>query len=577
MAQELSRESAEEFDDLVAERDALQAELDTLRAELGTSTNELKTHVSRVAELETEIAGLRSDHAITRSTAEERAARIIELEGTVKSTMAHVAAAEALVAVHTSRITALEQELDLSSADTTDQSRLLIVGILSQRQRLSHATSAWRKASSLAQRHDTALAAANTQVETLRGQVDAFDAERSAMSEQFQSHTQRAKALDTAKEKVHELESQVEYLHGECDDIAAQLDTVLVREQSHAKQVQEASDTRAQLEEVTQRADTAGKELLKAQQDVTRLETEITSVNGAKSATDSAQDQVESELRQELEKVKSDLAASETRASESAEALKKLSAQMERLESWTTSDKDTAEGDSRASQDMSLVERTEVNINLTANTIDSLRQHMVAFESQLLEETTKSVELQAHSRKLVARLADVEARAVRDAGQKDADLQTMQEAVNAKNEEVRVMTERATSLQIQCEALRAQVDVLTTKLEEATESATDHTLELQTEKATLEKQLASTSEKADALRMEVSSTMSKNQRLTLEITTLSTELLTTKSSLVVTQSTVEEMKGDMERLEVEKEKTEGMLKYQQTETSSRYVLSLRDI
>jgi chromosome segregation ATPase len=563
MAQELSRESAEEFDDLVAERDALQAELDGVRSEFASAKSQIEDHMAKINELENAKTALQSDYDISQSTAEERAARIVELEVTINSTLADAAAAKSLADAHATTISTLEKDLDVSSTESTDQSRSLIVDILAQRQRLSRAAAAWRKASNQAQYHATALASSNTQIKKLTEQVDAFEAERSAMSQQLQSHTQRGKALDTANETLRDLESQVETLAAECASIAEQLDIVSTSEATLKKQIEDGFATQDLLDQATIRAEEVGRELLGARGEITRLESEIAAT---KAAADSTMNEVESGLRQELAQVKAALVSSEARASESVEALTKLSSQIERLESLADVDDSLDK-----SQDMSLIERTEININHTANTIESLRQHVASIETTLQDERAQSEKLSTQSQELALRLAEVEAAAGQDAELKNADIQALQATLDAKHEEVRIKTERADELQTECEHLRIQVSELENKLDQATESATDHTLALQTEKAALQEKLATTSEKAEALRMEVNKTMSKNQRLNLQVSTLTTELEGTKTSLVETQSTVEVMRADMEKLEVEKEKTVGLLKYQETETMSRYV------
>lgn len=563
MAQELSRESAEEFDDLVAERDALQAELDGVRAELGTTTGQTEAHIAKINELENAMIGLRSDYSITQSTAEERGLRLADLEQTVDSTLADVAAAKSLVDAHATTISALEHNLNVSTTESFDQSRSMIVGILAQRQRLLQATAAWRKASSQARYNATALASSNTQIKTLTEQVDAFEAERSAMSQQLQSHTQRGKALDTANEMVHDLESQVETLAAECASIAEQLDIVSTSEVTLKKQLEDGSATQGLLDQVTRRAEEVGKELSEARGQITRLESEIAAT---KSATDSTMNEVESRLRQELDQVKAALVASEARASESAAALTDLGSQIERLESPADVDNSLEGG-----QGMSLIEWAEFNITHTVNMVDSLRQHVASIETTLHDERAQSEKLSTQSQELASRLAEAEAAAARDAELKAADLQTLQVSLDAKQQEARIKTERVAELQKECDHLRVQVSELEGKLDQATESATDHTLALQTEKAALQDKLATTSEKAESLRMEVSKTMSKNQRLNLQVTTLTTELEGTKTSLVETQGTIENLRTDMEKLEVEKEKTVGLLKYQETETMSRYV------
>ena len=568
MAQALSRadpgESAEEFDDLVAKRDALQAELDGVRADLGKATSQIEAHIAKFNELESAMTGLRSDYDISQSTAEERAVRIAELEDAVNSTLADVAAAKSLAEAHATTISTLEKDLDVSTSESTDQSRSLIVDIIAQRQRLSQAAAAWRKASDQAQHHAAALASSNTQIKALSEQVDAFEAERSAMSQQLQSHTQRGKALDTANETIRDLESQVETLAAECAGIAERLDMVSTSEASLKKQLEDGSATQDLLDQATLRAEELGKELSEARGEITRLESEIAAT---KAAAESTMNGVECGLRQELDQVKAALESSEARASESAEALKKVISQIERLE--TLGDVDNSMD---RSQDMSLIERTEININHTANTIDSLRQHVASIETTLQDERAQSEKLATQSQELASRLADVEAGVARDAELKNADLQTLQASLDAKHEEVRIKTERVDELQKECDHLRVQVSELENKLDQATESATDQTLALQTEKAALQEKLETTSEKANALRIEVSKTMSKNQRLNLQVTALTTELEGTKTSLVEVQNTVEVMRADMEKLEVEKEKTVGMLKYQETETMSRYVL-----
>jgi chromosome segregation ATPase len=564
MAQELSRESAEEFDDLVAERDALQAELDGLRAELGAATRQTEAHIAKINEVGSAMTALRSDHGLSQSTAEKRAIRIAELEDTVNYTLADVAAAKSLAEAHATTISTLEKDLDVSTTESADQSRSLIVDILAQRQRLSQAAAAWRKASSQAQHHVTALASSNTQIKTLMEQVDAFEAERSAMSQQLQSHTQRGKALDTANETIHDLESQVETLAAECAGIAERLDIVSTSEASLKKQIEDSPATQNLLDQATLRAEEVGRELSEARVEITRLESEIAAT---KAAADSNMNEVESGLRQELDQVKAELVSSEARASESVEALTKLSSQIERLESMGDVDNSLDR-----SQDMSLIERTEININHTATTIESLRQHVASIETTLRDERAQSEKLSTQSQELASRLAEVETAAARDAELKNAEMQTLQATLDAKHEEVMVKTERVDELEKECEHLRVQVSELENKLDQAAESATDHTLALQTEKAALQEKLATTSEKAEALRMEVGKTMSKNQRLNLQVTTLTTELEGTRTSLVEVQSTVEVLRTGMEKLEVEKEKTVGLLKYQETETSSRYVL-----
>ena len=499
MATELSRESAEEFDELVAERDDLQTQLENLRPELETTTKEIQTHLTRIGELENSLTGLRSEQTTSSSLAEERAAQIIALEAAVQSSLADAASARSLADTHSSTISRLEQQLDQSVAAVTGQSDRMIIGILEQRQRLSQAASAWRKASSQAQHHATALASTKTQVASLTEQVDAFDAERSAMSQQIQIHALRVKSLDSANEKMRELESQVETLEAECAAMSEQLDLVTTREQSLAKQVEEGSATRLLLDEATQRADQAGHELMTAKKEITQLVSEITAIRNTMSATDSAKNELESTLRRELDQAKAEMSASEVRATESAEGLEKL-------------------------------------------------------------------EVQIH---------EVRASAARDVESRTAELQVLNDTLTSKNEEFSALTERADDLEKQRQDLRAQVEDLIAKVDQAAESATDHTLALQSEKAALEKQLATTSEKAGALRMEVSSTMSKNQRLSQEINTLSVELQNMNSTLVNAQTSVETMTQDMEALEREKEKTVGLLKYQETETMSRYAFLVR--
>lgn len=575
MAEELSKESAEEFEELVVERDELQAKLEqrdgetmTLRREIETATTQLKNQTGRLTQLEDTISNLHAERATGQADADRQADRLAELESSIAPAQTELL--EARNAAQSFEVKAnLAEIANAATARMVDsQTQGFVLAVLGHRQRLSSTTTAWRNASLGLRQQTTSLAAAHDQVKALSIQVDAFEAEREAMSQQLLSHTQRAKALDTANEKINELQSQVETFEEECVAMSEQLELNIAREKELQSQIDAGADARRSLEEATGRAEQADRELADTRVQVSKLEQDIESARTAMVEFEAAKSHLESELTGQFESLKIQLAQSESRASESRAELKRLEDHLKQVDDGMTAAEAGSQGEAK---DGDGNEQTAVGH--VTNLIDTLRQHAASAEKGLENERSRSAELAAQVETLSTRLDEVDASATEERSAKDTEINTLQASLDEMTKNVQAKSLATANLERTCDDLRATINTLEQQLAEGSSSSAEEVQALQLIQHDLRGQLDAALDKVEALRIQVSSIMTKNQQLKSELSKTTAEAQSHHEALAASEDIVKTLQGDVERLEKENHQTTGLMKYHESESQQRSVIT----
>jgi chromosome segregation ATPase len=398
--------------------------------------------------------------------------------------------------------------------------------------------------------------------------VDAFEAEREAMSQQPLSHTQRAKALDTANEKINELQSQVETFEAECVAMSEQLELNIAREKELQSQIEAGADTQRSLEEATGRAEQADRELSDTRGQISTLEQDIESARAAMVDIEAAKSHLESELTGQIDSLKAQLAQSESRASESQAELKRLEDHLERVDDGTTATEDRSHGEAKSSDG-----NEQTAVAHVTNLIDTLRQHVASAEKGLESERSRSAELAVQVETLNTRLDEVDASATEERSAKDTEINTLQASLDEMTKNVQAKSFATANLERTCDDLRATIITLEQQLAEGSSSSAEEVQALQSIQHDLRGQLDAALDKVEALRIQVSSVMSKNQQLTLDLSKTITEAQAHQESLAASDEIVKTLQGDVDRLEKENQQTTGLMKYHESESQQRSVIT----
>ena len=507
MAEELNKESAEDFDELIAERDQLQAtvkertqEVDTLRAEIDNGKTDIEAQLARLAELETTVTQSRTETAHHQRAAEEQMARA----STVEKELDTVRQASQLDAVRLEELTTTAEDMKSSSTESGRQMLDLVLEIVCQRQRLHMATRAWRKASAGLSIRTTALDVASARIDELTAKVDAFDAERSAMSEQLASYNERARSLDTANEKVKDLEGQLATLQEECVAMSEQLDEKIETEAKLSSRLADSNNDLQAREESARRIDELGAELSVAREDAQRLEADMADVRAELVASHETKAQLETTLIEQLGLAKTDLADSQTKLTSKEAELAEVT---ERIRSYHAESELTA---------------TTVTEQLTT-VVDGLRNELETAKANLQDTVTQ---LGASN----AKISEVEEEITKARENKDAEVAAARTEMEATDTARDLAIARATGLESKIVELQSTIQGLETQLQDAAASSTDRTLALQSSNAELQVRLESTVAQADQLRSDIETITNQKARLSDEIVSLTAELNDTKAA-----------------------------------------------
>lgn len=465
MAQELNKESAEDFEELVVERDQLQtdlssksAELEGLRGDVLDGQTVIETQISKLAQLEIVITTARADSTFHEQAAAAQIARVLEVQRDLETE-------RQISQDHQKDAVALKTEADAlrsraAYGDAISQS--LIVEIAGQRQRLTHAIRAWRGASAALHVKTTALDTTSAQIDKLNAQVDSFDAERTAMAQQLESFSQRGRMLDTANEKIRDLEGQLQTLQGECGAMAEQLDSQAAAEADLASKLSTATVDLEAYEQARARIQSLEQDLAAARDAATRLSHEIAGVR--------------------------------------AELL------------------DGKDAQARAATDF------EQRLQLATAETESAQQSLAGKIAELEGSTRELVETQRRVEELQGRLAVAEESVSRSASDKATEVTAAQTEMATLRTSLEEATTRAYDLQSTCDGLKTTINQLNTQLEDVSSSSTDRTLALQSANAELERAVSAGDATADALRTEVVAMAKKHEHLSVEFAGLQQRL-----------------------------------------------------
>lgn len=537
MAEELNKESAEDFDELIAERDQLHATVDertqeiaALRSEIDNGKTDIGVQVAKFAQLETTILASRNEAAHHQQLAEERATRLSQVEEELNAARQ----ASRVDGARIDELAATARELESSMAETEQQSSFLVFDILHQRQRLQMAMEAWRNASAGLRAKTVALDAASAQVNNLTARLDAFDAERSAMSEQLQLYTQSGKSLDTANEKIRGLESQLAILQEECVAMSEQLDEKIEAEAKLSSQLADATTGHGSREEMERTTKALEEELSTARKNIEKLETEIAHVRAELVTSHEAKRQSEAALTEQLDLVKTQLADSQTTlASKHAE----LEAIEERIQS--------------CSSESDVVATTAALERLTT-TMDGLRTELAAAKA---ENTDGVNRLEA----AITKVAEAELNVTRAREERDTDIASAQAEMEVLKTARDLAISRTSELQANMAELHATIAELDVKLEDASASSTDRTLALQSSNAELQEKLESSVAQAKDLQSEIEAITHQKSRLSEQVATLTGELDTMRQTSVSDQEEREGLNARISVLEREAQNTANLL------------------
>lgn len=445
MAQELNKESAEDFEELVVERDELQAalstrtaEIDGLRAEMESGKNQIETQIAKLAELEGAILSSREEN----DRNETRAAKLDEELAGVKGELQNAQHEVASYAARTKEADDLARHSALAASTSDTQVQSLVLDILVQRKRLATASGAWRCASRLFQSKTAALDHASAQ-------IGDFEAERSIMSQQLEAHTSRSKALDTANEKVRDLEGQLDTLQAECDQMAQQLDEKARSETELMSRIDDLSAVREEDVKTTQAMGELETSLSSAKETVRRLESEIEGVKAELSASVAGKGEIESSLRQQTEQLSQRLSDSERLVVDKTGELEALSARL--AEAETEAARVSADNETNLANARAELVDAQNALAGAQQTVGDLEKSCDELRSSLTESENRLEGLTASSTQRAATLETT-----------NADLR-QQLADNASNEvELRAKVSDMTK---QHERITAEVAELTTKLD----------------------------------------------------------------------------------------------------------------